>query len=59
MPAHDPEALARALRAALPEAEPFEIPADELAEVLSAAGVDLGDDGLVAATLVAWESLLP
>ena len=42
----------------MPEAEPFEVDADELAAAVAAAGADPADDALVAAALVAWESLL-
>jgi hypothetical protein len=55
----DPEALAVALRDALPGAEPFDLGPDELAAAVAAAGADPGDDALVAAALVAWEALLP
>jgi len=54
----DPEALAHALRTAMPDAEPFEVPAEDLADAVAAAGADPSDDALVAAALVAWESLL-
>ncbi len=54
----DPEALAHALRTAMPDAEPFEVPAEDLADAVAAAGADPADDALVAAALVAWESLL-
>ena len=57
-PPPDPEALAEALRATLPDAEPFEVDADRLAAAVAAAGADPADDALVAAALVAWESLL-
>jgi hypothetical protein len=50
--------LAAALREALPDDEPFEVDADDLAEAVAAAGADPADDALVAAALVAWESLL-
>ena len=53
------EALAQALRAALPETDPFDVNGDELARAVAAAGADPGDDALVSAALVAWESLLP
>jgi hypothetical protein len=53
------EELAARLRAALPDAEPFELDADSLAEAVSLAGADPADADLVAAALVAWESLLP
>jgi hypothetical protein len=50
--------LAAALRAALPEAEPFDLDPDALARAVAAEGVDPDDDALVAAALVAWEALL-
>jgi hypothetical protein len=53
------EALAQALRAALPEADPFDVDGDALARAVAAAGADPADDALVSAALVAWESLLP
>lgn len=46
------------MRCSLPDAEPFEIDPDELSAAVAAAGADPGDDDLVAAALVAWESLL-
>ncbi len=52
------EALAHALRTALPDADPFEVDADALAHSVAAAGADPADDALVAAALVAWESLI-
>jgi hypothetical protein len=54
----DAEALAAALRDALPDAEPFELDPDDLAAAVAAAGADPGDDALVARALVAWEGLL-
>jgi hypothetical protein len=54
----DPEALAAALREALPDGEPFEVGPDELAAAVAGAGADPSDDALVAAALVAWDSLL-
>jgi hypothetical protein len=54
----DAEALAVALREALPDAQPFEVDPDRLAAAVAAAGADPDDDRLVAAALVAWESLL-
>lgn len=50
--------LAHALRTALPDADPFEVGADELAREVAAAGADPADDALVSAALVAWESLI-
>ena len=55
---NDPEALAHALRAAFPHAEPFEVPWEELAAAVAAAGADPVDDALVVEALVVWESLL-
>jgi len=43
----------------LPEADPFDVDGDDLARAVVAAGADPGDDALVSAALVAWESLLP
>ncbi len=54
----DPEELGAALREALPGEEPFEVDAETLGAAVAAAGADPGDDALVAAALVAWESLL-
>jgi hypothetical protein len=54
----DPEALAAALREALPEDEPFEVDPDDLAAAVAGAGADPCDDALVAAALVAWDALL-
>ena len=56
--APDAEALAHALRTALPDADPFEIGADDLSRAVADAGGDPADDALVAAALVAWESLI-
>jgi hypothetical protein len=55
---NDPEALGAALREALPGEEPFEVDPETLGAAVVAAGADPGDDALVAAALVAWESLL-
>ena len=41
-----------------PDDEPFEVDPDDLAAAVAAAGADPADDALVAAALVAWESLL-
>src|SRR3954471_17411789 len=57
-PVTDPEELGAALREALPGEEPFEVDAGALAAAVAAAGADPDDDRLVAAALVAWESLL-
>jgi hypothetical protein len=43
----------------MPEAEPFDVDGDDLAQAVAAAGADPGDDALVSAALVAWEALLP
>lgn len=51
----DPELIADALLAAHPDAEPFEIPAPELADWMAGIGAPIGDDALTAATLAAWE----
>jgi hypothetical protein len=56
--AGDAEALAHALRTALPDADPFEVGPDDLAREVAAAGADPADDALVSAALVAWESLI-
>lgn len=52
----DPELIADALLSAHPDAEPFEIPGTDLTDWLSAAGVDVDDDKLVAAAIAAWEA---
>lgn len=54
----DAEALAHALRTALPDADPFALDPDDLSAAVAAAGADPADDDLVAAALVAWESLI-
>lgn len=51
----DPELIADALLSAHPDAEPFEIPASDLANWLVDVGAVALDDELVAATLAAWE----
>ncbi len=43
----------------MPDAEPFDLHPDELAGAIAAHGADPDDDALVAATLLAWEALLP
>lgn len=53
-----PEELALTLRARHPDAEPTELDADVLAAWVADAGADPDDDGLVAAALASWESLL-
>lgn len=50
--------MARALRAAMPHAEPSELDPDTLGDVLTAAGADPDDSDLVAEVLVAWDALL-
>lgn len=50
--------MARALRAALPHAEPLELDAETLGHALVAAGADPDDADLVAEVLVAWDALL-
>lgn len=50
--------MARALRAAMPHAEPSELDPDALADALAAAGADPDDADLVAEVLVAWDALL-
>lgn len=52
------EALAHALRTALPDVDPFDLGPDDLARAVEEAGADPADDALVAAALVAWESLI-
>lgn len=55
----DPGALADALRAARPDSEPFEIPPDELDDLVRKAGGDPADHDLVGRALVEWERMLP
>lgn len=55
----DPGALADALRAARPDAEPSEIPPDELDDLVREAGGDPSDHDLVGRALVEWERMLP
>ena len=43
----------------MPDADPFAVDPEALAEAVRAAGADPADDELVAAALVAWEALLP
>ncbi|MFN8108956.1 MAG: hypothetical protein U0Y82_03805 [Thermoleophilia bacterium] len=52
----DPELLADALLEAHPDAEPFEVPADRLAEWVRDAGADPDDDRVMVAALAAWEA---
>jgi hypothetical protein len=51
----DPELIADALLSAHPDAEPYEIPAHELAAWMADVGAPIGDDALTAAALAAWE----
>jgi len=55
----DPVALAEALRAALPDAEPSEVDAGDLDLALRAAGADPADGDLVGRALLEWERMLP
>ncbi|MFM8828262.1 MAG: hypothetical protein ACKORG_07085 [Actinomycetota bacterium] len=55
----DPGALADALRAARPDAEPSDIPPDELDDLVREAGGDPSDHDLVGRALVEWERMLP
>ncbi|MEW6582611.1 MAG: hypothetical protein AB1416_07620 [Actinomycetota bacterium] len=57
-PPDDAEALALALRAAHPGAEPLELDHETAAAWVGDAGGDGSDDDLVARVLVAWEALL-
>jgi hypothetical protein len=50
----DPEALAELLRAARPDAEPFDLSHDELDEVVAEVGGDTADHALIGAALGAW-----
>lgn len=54
----DPGALADALRAARPDAEPSEVPSDELDDLVRNAGADPADHDLVGRALVEWERML-
>lgn len=54
----DPEALAELLRAARPDAEPFELGHDELDEIVAEVGGNPADHALTGAALVAWERML-
>ncbi len=47
-----------ALRAAMPEADPWDLDAEALSRAVAAAGADPADDALVAEALVAWEALI-
>jgi|GEM_PF-3588492 hypothetical protein len=57
MSAHinDPEQIADALIAAHPEWEPFEISDDQVLEWSRDEGVDLSDDQIFSAVVLAWE----
>jgi Fe-S-cluster formation regulator IscX/YfhJ len=52
----DPEALAEALLSAHPDAEPYEVTADDLVRWVAGLGGDPSDDRLMAAAVVAWEA---
>ena len=52
----DPELIADALLAAHPEAEPFEVPGEQLAAWFEGVGAPWNDDVIVAAALAAWEA---
>ena len=54
----DPEALAELLRAARPDAEPFELSPDELSLLLVEVGAGDEDPAIIGAALVAWEQML-
>ncbi|MGB0732069.1 MAG: hypothetical protein ACPHP1_01510 [Miltoncostaeaceae bacterium] len=55
----DPVALADALRAARPAAEPSDLPPEELDDLVRAAGGDPADAALVGRAVVEWERMLP
>jgi hypothetical protein len=55
----DPLALAEALRAARPDAEPADMEPDELDRLVAEAGADPCDHDLVGRALVEWERMLP
>lgn len=55
----DPVALAEALRAALPDAEPTDVHPDDLDAAVRAAGADPADAALVGRALLEWERMLP
>lgn len=55
----DSGALAEALRAARPDAEPGEIPPDELDDLVREVGGDPADHDAVGRALVEWERMLP
>ena len=54
----DPEALAELLRAARPDAEPFDLTPDELDAVVAEVGGNPDDAALIGAALIAWEQML-
>ncbi len=55
----DPAALAEALRAARPDAEPSGLDPDEIDALVQEVGADPGDLDLVGRALVEWERMLP
>jgi len=55
----DPVALADALRAARPAAEPADLAPEELDDLVRAAGGDPADAALVGRAVVEWERMLP
>lgn len=55
----DPVALAEALRAALPDAEPSELDPDALAAAVRDAGADPADAQLLGRALLEWERMIP
>ena len=54
----DPEALAELLRAARPDAEPFDLTPDDLGVLLVEVGAEHEDHAVIGAALVAWERML-
>ncbi|MEI7521156.1 MAG: hypothetical protein WCK40_07400 [Thermoleophilia bacterium] len=54
----DAEALAELLRAALPDAEPFDLGPDELYELVAEVGGDPEAHAVIGEALVAWERML-
>ena len=54
----DPEALAELLRAARPDAEPFDLTPDDLHALVAEVGADPDDAALIGAALIAWEQML-
>ncbi len=55
----DAAALAEALRAARPDAEPLEMDPDDLDALVREAGGDPDDRDLVGRALLEWERMLP